>query len=254
MTMTSYDDFASYYDADVEHYTEDIMLYREMALRTGGPILDLMCGSGRVLFPLTYADYQVTGVDVSLVMLDKARERALAEGIAHNVTLVQGDICSIDLPSQHYALAFVALNSFMHLESTANQLAALTNIRCSLRPGGLFIIDVFNFNPTHLESEDNRMILERDYLLGGKHIYKFVTCESDIATQMSSITTFYDSVDDQGQVCRQVVRFGMRWLYRYELEHLLARTGFMVLSVYGSYDLDPYTSESERLIVLASVK
>jgi len=81
---------------------------------------------------------------------------------------------------------------------------------------------------------------------------KFTASESDLATQTNILTYFYDELDAEGHVTRQLSRFTIRWFYRYEIEHLLARAGFQLQAIYGSYELDSYTSESPRLLVVAS--
>ncbi len=250
--MSIYDPIARYYEADVSYHTEDIPFYQEMAQRAGSPILDAMCGSGRVLVPLAAAGNTVTGLDISQPMLDIARERAAADGLLERVTLLQGDLRSAELPANHFMLAFVAVNSFMHLEKIKDQLAALANLRSALVKGGILLIDLFNPTPSQLNDEKNGLQLERTFRLDGRQVFKLVASQSDLATQVCTMTYFFDELDDQGYIKRQVMRFRLRWLYRYELEHLLARAGFMVLSVYGSYELDNYTSDSEQLIVMAT--
>lgn len=250
--MNIYDPFARYYDTDLGNYTDDLLFYREMARRTGGPVLELMCGTGRVLLPMAEDGYTLTGVDSSPAMLELAQAKLAAAGVAHRVTLVPGDVRSVELPARHFALAFVAINSFMHLERIRDQFAALATAHKALTPDGLLILDLFNPDPVRLANEDNRLTLEREYELDGQRVLKFVANESDLASQVSRVTYFYDEVAPDGQMARRVMRFTMRWFYRYELEHLLARAGFMLRSVYGSYDLDDYTSESERLIAVAA--
>jgi ubiquinone/menaquinone biosynthesis C-methylase UbiE len=252
--MTNYDDFARYYDADFQGYTDDVPLYRQMAQRTGGPLIELMCGTGRVLVPLAEDGYHITGVDISPSMLEIARARLEQHNLLSSVSLITGDVRSVKLPAQTFALAFVAINSFMHLERVSDQLAALETIRQTLTPDGLLIIDLFNPNPSEIINEDNRLILERHYPLDGRHVYKTVAVDSDIATQTSHVTCFYDETNLTGPMSRRVMHFTLRWLYRYELEHLLARAGFMLKSLYGSYDLERYTSTSERLIALAALR
>ncbi|NJN65548.1 MAG: class I SAM-dependent methyltransferase [Chloroflexaceae bacterium] len=251
--MSIYNDFAEYYDFDFGSFAADIPLYREMAKRTGSPILELMCGTGRILVPLAEDGYTITGVDASTPMLEVARHKVAEAGVAHRVTLIHDDVRTADLPAQHFALAFVAINSFMHLERVKDQLAALAAIRRALAPDGLLIIDLFSPDPTQLSREDNRLILERYYQVDGLRMFKFVASESDMATQTSTMTYLFDELAPDGQVMRRVLRFTMRWFYRYELEHLLARAGFAVRSLYGSYDLDDYTSASERLIAVAAL-
>lgn len=250
--MHTYDPFARYYDADFADYLDDIPFYREMARRTGGPILELMCGTGRVLVPLAEEGHSISGVDISPAMLALAQAKLDDAGLAQQAILLQGDIRVIELPPQHFALAFVAINSFMHLERVKDQLAALTNVRRALTRRGLLVLDLFNPDPMQILREDNRLTLERFYELDGCDVHKFVAIESDVATQTSYVTYFYDEADRAGNLTRRVMRFTMRWFYRYELEHLLARAGFTIRAVYGSYELDDYNSESQRLIVVAA--
>lgn len=250
--MSLYDAIARYYAAETNDFAEDVQFYRELARRLDGPLLDAMCGAGRVLLPLAEAGYRLTGVDLSQPMLDIARERLAAAELAAQVTLLQGDICSVELPAESFALAFVAVNSFMHLERVKDQLAALQTLRHALQRDGLLVLDLFNPNPAHLASEDNRLVLERIYRVDGRQVMKFVASESDMATQVSTMTYLFDELDETGRIARQMVQFRLRWLYRYELEHLLARGGFMLRGLHGSYDLDEYTSASERMIALAT--
>jgi ubiquinone/menaquinone biosynthesis C-methylase UbiE len=250
--MNYYDPFARYYDADFGDHTDDLLFYREMARRTGDPILELMCGTGRVLLPMAEEGLTLTGVDNSPAMLACARAKLEAAEVNHQVTLVPGDVRTVELPTHHFTMAFVAINSFMHLERIKDQFATLSTAHQALAPDGLLILDLFNPDPLRLANEDNRLILERSYELDGRQVHKFVATESDLATQMSRVSYLYDETAGDGQMTRRTMQFTMRWFYRYELEHLLARAGFMLRAVYGSYDLDDYTSESPRLIAVAS--
>lgn len=252
--MNIYDPFARYYDADLDDYADDVFFYREMARRTGGPILELMCGTGRLLAPLAEDGHNLTGVDSSAAMLDIARARLAAADLTPQVTLIHDDVRTVELPANHFALAFVGLNSFMHLAKLKDQFAALNTVQHTLANDGLLLLDLFNPDPARLADDDSHLVLDRDYELDGRRVFRFVTTRCDLARQINDVTYLYDEVDASGQVTRQVMRFTMRWIYRYELEHLLARAGFMLRSVYGSYDLDSYTSDSPRLIGVASRK
>jgi SAM-dependent methyltransferase len=248
--MSTYDPFARYYDADFHGYTEDVPFYCEMARRAAGPILELMCGTGRVLIPLAEAGHQITGVDISPAMLAIARQHLAEAGLA--ATLIAGDVRSVDLPAQGFSMAFVAVNSFMHLESVRDQLATLETARQALARRGSLVIDLFNPDPLEIAREDNRLVLDRSYILDGRQVQKFVAIDTDAAAQTSRVTYLYDETDDTFRVTRRTMRFTLRWFYRYEFEHLLARAGFTVRAIYGSYDLDEYVTGSPRLIVVAS--
>jgi SAM-dependent methyltransferase len=247
-----YDPFARYYDADFRDYLDDLPFLREMGRRADGPILEPMCGTGRLLLPLAEAGFSLTGLDLSPAMLEIARANLEKAELLDRVTLLQGDLRDAPLPASSFALAFIAVNSFMHLETVADQLAALTNLRRALARRGLIVIDLFNPDPLELAREDNRLSLDREYMLDGRHVQKFVAIDTDAALQLSRVTYLYDETDAEGRLTRRTMRFAMRWLYRYELEHLLARAGFTLRNLYGSYELEPFGAGSPRLIAVAS--
>lgn len=249
--MSGYDALARYYDADHAAFDEDVAFYRELARRAGGAVLEAMCGSGRLMLPLARAGRRVVGVDSSAAMLALARERLEAAGLLAAAALHQGDVRDA-LPPGPFGLAIVALNSFMHLADVPEQLAALANLRAALAPGGLLAIDLFNPAARGLGELDGALVLDRTFTLpDGAHIQKLVAQRADMARQVNHVTFIYDELDDAGGVRRTVQSFAIRWLHRYELEHLLARAGFEVEAVYGSYDLDPFEAASEIMLAVA---
>jgi len=250
--MSAYDPFARYYDADFRDYHDDLPFLHEMARRSGGLILELMCGTGRVLLPLAESGFTITGVDLSPAMLEIARAQVMEAGLEQRVTLLEGDVRALPLPPDSFALAFVAVNSFMHLDEVRDQLATLANVRRALNRRGLLVIDLFNPDPREIAREDNRLVLDREYQLDGRHVQKFVAIDSDAAAQLSRVTYLYDETAADGQLTRHTMRFTLRWLYRFELEHLLARAGFTLRNLYGSYELDDYGSGSPRMIAVAA--
>jgi SAM-dependent methyltransferase len=246
-----YDALARYYDADHAAFDDDVQLYRELGRRGGGRVLEAMCGSGRLIAPLARAGLRVTGVDSSAAMLELARDRLGAAGLMGKVTLCRGDVREA-LPGGPFDLAIVALNSFMHLTTVADQLAALESLRAALVPGGLLALDMFNPSTRGLAELDGSMVLDRSFTLAdGTRVQKFVVQRADMARQVNHVTFIYDELDREGRVLRTTRAFPMRWLYRFELEHLLARTGFEVDAVYGSYDLDEYEADSELMLTVA---
>ncbi|HWQ12980.1 MAG TPA: class I SAM-dependent methyltransferase [Roseiflexaceae bacterium] len=249
--MSAYDALARYYDADHAAFDEDVPLYRELARRTGGRVLEAMCGSGRLLEPLARAGLRLVGVDSSAAMLALARERLAAAGLLDRVALHEGDVRA-GLPPGPFGLAIVALNSFMHLTTTADQLAALGHLHAALAPGGLLALDLFNPDARGLAGLDGGLVLDRAFtLVDGARVQKFVAQRADMARQLNHVTFIYDELDAAGQVRRTTYPFTMRWLYRYELEHLLARCGFALEAVYGSYELDPFAPGSELMFSVA---
>lgn len=249
--MSDYDAIARYYDADHSDFADDLPFYRELARRTGGRVLEAMCGSGRLLLPLAQAGLRLTGIDSSLMMLDRARSRIAAAGLGAQIVLHHGDIRH-EIPPGRYRLAIVALNSFMHLTSVADQLAALDSIHRALEPGGLLAIDVFNPHARALADYQGELALDRTFRLeDGARVQKFVAQRANLAEQLNYVTFIYDEMDDAGQVRRTMQYMTLRWFYRYEIEHLLERSGFVVEAIYGSYELDPFRSDSDIMLAVA---
>lgn len=247
--MNMFDPFARYYEADYGTFSDDIVLYRELARLQGGAVLALMCGTGRVAIPLAQAGLSVTGVDVSPAMLAQAQQRAASVNVAVQWHNADARTFALD---QQFGTAFVATNSFMHLETAADQRATLQRIHQHLAPDGMLILDLFNPDPVYLSSVDGAYVLDKTFrAASGNMVQKFVARSVDLAQQQIAVTFCYDEIHPDGRVERTVLPFGMRWVYRFEAEYLLECSGFAVESIYGSYDLDAYTSDAPRLIVVA---
>lgn len=247
-----FDRFARYYDADYGAFSDDILFYRELARLHGGPVLELMCGTGRVAVPLAQARLSVVGLDIAPAMIAIAESRASAAQVGKRARFAVGDARQFEWP-ERFGFAFIAINSFMHLETAADQLAALRTIHRHLAPGGTLAIDLFNPNPAELAQVDGLTVLDKTFVLpdSGHTVQKYVIREVDLAAQHQAVTFCYDEIDGDGRLSRTVLPFGMRWLYRFEAEHILARAGFVVDHIYGSYDLDDYTSDAPRMLVVA---
>jgi SAM-dependent methyltransferase len=249
--MNEFDAFARYYDADIGSHIDDLAFYRQLAQRTGGPIVELMCGTGRVLLPLARAGFQITGVDVSPLLLAQARRKLEAAGLLDQVALQLADLRQWHSESI-YRLAIIALNSFMHFSDPADHLAALASIHRALRSDGLLVIDLFNPDLREIVQQNGQIFLDKTFVTSdGTQVQKSVVQVADPATQISQVTFLYDELDAEGRLRRTTLPFTMRWFYRYELEHLLARAGFVIEMIYGSYDLDDYQSDSPQLLVIA---
>lgn len=250
--MTDFDRFARFYDLDYEPFQDDVAMYLGFADRTGGPLLELGCGTGRLLVPLAQAGFEITGVDMSPKMLEVARQKVEDAGLADRVTLVEANMRELDLPGR-FRLAFIAINSFMHLTTLEDQFQALKAWHRLLAPGGLLIIDVYNPNPQQLAEADGRLELQGRWFdpETGATVLKQFSRTIDTARQLQQVLFIYDEIFPDGQVRRTLAPFQARYLYRFEGELLLDKSGFTPEQVYGSYNLDAYENDSERMIFVA---
>lgn len=250
--LDNYDPFARFYDLFYGGMADDLPMYRDFALAANGPILELGCGTGRVLIPLAQEGHRLTGLDSSPAMLERARAKAQAAGVAERVRLVQGDMCAFQLPDS-FNLAIIPINTFMHCHSLERQLACLRCVRRHLAPGGQLVIDLFHPDLQTLLESDGRLLLRGEVVDpdSGHTLQHYATRRVELATQTQHTTFIIDEIDASGAVRRSLFPFRMRFVYRYEMELLLRLAGYSLEAVYGSYDLEPFDSDSEKMIFVA---
>ncbi len=253
--MDSYDVYARFYDLDYGELDDDLLVIEQFAARCGSPILELACGTGRALLPLARQGYQITGVDVSPAMIQIAQNKLVSEGLEKRANLVEQDIRHLAL-DRRFNLAFIVLNSFTHLSTTDDQLATLAGIRHHLNPGGLLLIDLFNPDIGRLLEFHGQLVLEKTMRdpASGHRIIKFRSQTVDLGQQIIHMTYVIDDVDAQGYVQRTIFPFSMRYFFRGEVELLLRHAGFEIEALYGSYDLDEFSDESDKIIAVARPK
>lgn len=249
---TRFDCFVRFYDADYRHYDADLGLIRELVGEVGDPILELGCGTGRVLIPLAAAGYAVTGVDVSPALLQVARDKLRDAPYAANVTLHEADLRSFDLPAKSFAFAFCTSNTLMHLTSQSDQLAALQNAHRHLAAGGLLLLDLFNPDVARLAMVQGLQELADQWVDGktGAQVLKWCVRTVDWAEQLQETLFVYEEIFPGGETRRTLCPFPLRFLWRSEAELLLTLAGFAVEAVWGDFSGEPYSSASEQLIFL----
>ncbi|MBW3632161.1 MAG: class I SAM-dependent methyltransferase [Chloroflexi bacterium] len=243
------------YDLEHARFADDIELYLRLAEVVGDPILELGCGTGRVLVPLVAAGHQVTGVDRSPPMLDRARSAVLERGFSERVALVEASMTEPDRVSGGpFGLVIFSLNGLMHLPTRAEQRAALSAAHRSLDPRGMLVIDALSPNPELLATFDGRVQHEGSWRKAdGTTIDRFSSRIHSPAEQRIDTELWYDLIDPAGHLQRVRSGFPMRYVVPSEIELMLELAGFVEWTLYGSYELDLYDDGSERLIVTAEV-
>jgi cyclopropane fatty-acyl-phospholipid synthase-like methyltransferase len=249
--MSDYDLIAPFYDIEHAQFDEDVHMYRNFAELRGSPLLELACGSGRLLLPLARDGYEITGVDNSTSMLKLAQGALQRAGLAERCKLVQQDMCMMRL-GQKFRLAFAALGSFAHLSTRKQQQQALAAIRAHLAPGGLFILDISNADARYMEGLSGQLLHQGTWRQqDGTLLTHFVSPASSTTQHLLDLTHFYDVHSQAGPVQRTIINTRLYLFERTELELLLEHAGFVIKEVYGDHDLGPYEHESPRMIFLA---
>jgi SAM-dependent methyltransferase len=253
-------DFGDLYDA-VPAYTAraDAAFYLAEAAAATGEVLELGCGTGRILLPLARAGHRVSGVDASPSMLARCRAKLdqEPEPVRAAVTLVQADIRDLTgagLPPGGFGLAIAPFRVIQHLTAPADQVRFLTGARRLLSPGGRLAFDVFNPN-FRLMTQDRSVEVEdtaERRLPDGRSFSRTVRVpRMRWADQVSDVELIYYL--RSGEAVERIVQaFEMRWYGPAELEHLLARTGFELSGMYGNFDRTPLRDESPEIVVVAA--
>jgi SAM-dependent methyltransferase len=259
---SSYDQgfVAEFYDDVVPHRQRpDVAFFVEMAQQATPPVLELGCGTGRVLLPTARAGIEITGLDVSLSMLAVCRQKLAREPDATRarVQLVHGNMCQFEL-GQSFGLITIPFRAFLHLLTVAEQLACLRSVYRHLRPGGRLLLDVFNPSLPHLVEERYLAAYgeEPAFTLpdGRRVIRRHRHSARDLYNQVIDIELLHDVTYPDGRQERLVHRLQLRYLFRFEAEHLLARVGFEVEAVYADYNKSPYGSQYPGELIMVARK
>jgi SAM-dependent methyltransferase len=252
--MTDYNLIAPFYDIEHAHFDEDVNLYMNFAELSGGPLLELACGSGRLLVPLAREGYALTGVDNSASMLQLAQLALEQAGLAEQCTLVQEKMCALRL-GQKFRLAFIALGSFGHVCTRYKQRQTLAAVHQHLIAGGRFILDISNADVRYMEQLSGHVLHQGTWKRDdGALLSHFVSPASSPTQHLLELTHFYEE-HQQGQAVQRTVTTTHLYLFeRNEIELLLEEANFGIIDVYGDYELGPFEHDSPRMIFIAQAQ
>ncbi|HEX5822863.1 MAG TPA: class I SAM-dependent methyltransferase [Candidatus Limnocylindrales bacterium] len=247
---------ARLYDLDLVEDPGDLDLYLALATRTGGPILELGAGTGRLAIPLAEGGHRVTAVDVDPAMLDRARRAADRAGpaTADRLELVQADLLDLDPgDAGTYRLAFIGLNTLFLLATRDAQRQAIRTMARHLAPDGLAVVDVWLPDPDDLARFDGRLIFEyvRVDPETGLEVTKVATARYDAASAVVDLTSIYEEGPPGEPTARWIRRDTLRLVGADELRAHAEDAGLVVEEMAGSYDMEPLRSGSERAILVA---
>jgi SAM-dependent methyltransferase len=229
--VTLYDPIARIYDPWSRTVTEDIAFYVEHALASGGPVVELAVGTGRIAVPIAETGIHVIGVDSSPGMLAVARETAAAAGVEHLLDLRVGDLTEPPV-TERVPLVVCPFRTLLHMRSEHEKLRALRAARDLLEPGGAFVFDVFAPSPEDI-AETHGVWLEREPGIEELAVW-------DEATRTLSLTV--RAQDAQAT-------FHLHWLSAPEWQRLLDEAQLEVEALYGWFDGRPYDGDEDMVFV-----
>ncbi|MGH2456308.1 MAG: class I SAM-dependent methyltransferase [Candidatus Limnocylindria bacterium] len=233
----------------------DIDFYRRLASQTGGPILDVGCGTGRVAAALAADGYEVVGIDLSAPMLRLAERRrvALPADVAGRLTFRQADMTTLDL-ERDFTLIVAPSRVFQFLLTTDAQRQALAALRFHLRPNGRLVLDLFDplFDRVVPSPDVVPRGVEVVHPTTGNRVTWEVTARNpDPARQLIVEEWAASEIDGSGRVVRtDTERLTLRWSLRGEMRLLFELADFEVVADNGDFRGGPPTYGREQVWVL----
>jgi SAM-dependent methyltransferase len=227
--MSAYDPIARVYDPWSLSVVEDVPFYVDEAVRSGGPMLELGVGTGRVAVPVAAAGIEVVGVDLSTGMLEVARERAGLAGV--RIDLRQGDMRDPPVEGT-FPLVACPFRSLLHMETDGDRRSALRAVVRHLEPAGRFVFDVFTPAADDIADTHGRW-LERE-----PGIWERADWNEETRTLILRLR----SPDGETEM-------SLAWLSVPEWKELLRDEGFVVDAVYGWFDRSPWRGGEDSVWV-----
>lgn len=250
---------AELYHHSLPEWPGETAFYRELAREASalGPVLEVACGTGRIAIDLAQQGIPVTGFDLSKEMLGIARK---ASAGMQNVRWELADMRSFDM-GERYALVLIPGHSFQFMLTPANQVACLTCIRSHLIPGGKLVVHLDHQDLGwlwNLYKVDNGKFEARGEVphpRSGNPISVSRAWSYEPCTQTASVSTILEECDAQGNLVQRWERgpVALHCIFRFEMEHLLARAGFTVLALYGSFERAPLQDDSSGMIWVSEI-
>jgi SAM-dependent methyltransferase len=260
------EEFADPHSYDIEDTSDTgIAFYSALAQETGGPMLEIACGTGRVSIPIARLGFAVTGVDIVPGMVALARSKS-----ANLPTRwVVGDARTFDLGEQ-FRLIFLTGNAFQAFLTRPDQEALLERVRMHLHDEGLFAFETRNPRWATREAEEdwqNDIAAKTGELFANletrdqEEDWRTYTDSSGRSVRVSK-TQAYDHVAqilhwttyrrwrERAQEHTKITRIAVRYTFPQELAALLYYNGFTILRQYGDWNLEPLAAASPSIIVV----
>jgi SAM-dependent methyltransferase len=250
---TPFDDGALY-DLFLGDVDIGLDFYMGLARAAGGPVLDVACGTGRVLLPCLQSGVDIEGVDLFAGMLTRLREKAAA--LQLQPALHQADMATFKLP-RRYALIIIPFNAFVHNLTTDAQLATLHTCRQHLVPGGQLVFDTYFPGLAWIGAPSGTRVLEMEIIhpQSGTPMRLWDTRTFDRVEQLQFTYNEMEQLDAAGNVVAHYPsRTTLRWIYKAEMDLLLRLSGFERWRISGDFEGNPVRQETDAMIVQAWTK
>lgn len=250
--LEEYDD-PKLYDMENEPYTDELPFLLAWASLMKGTIIELACGTGRVTIPLAQAGHRLLGVDLHHGMLERARAKSNAQGVA--IDWMEQDCTQLEV-SVHSPMIYMVGNSFQHFLTNEAQDQLLQGVSRHLQKDGIFI-----FNTRFPSREELMQPSTEEYWRSYREdetnvrVDVYTISHYNPLEQLQYYTTIRRYIDQQDQLTRETnTHITLRYVYPKEMERLLFVNGFELVHLYEDWKMNPLTADSYQMIYVCRKK
>lgn len=239
------DVMVNFYDIIHTDYNVDKKFYLDKIKNAGGPVLEIGCGTGRIFCDALKHGADIYGIDQSTLMLNKLKEKIDASEHYRVQNIDALDFIS----KKKFKLIIAPFRMFMHIITVEDQLIFLKNVYNNLSEDGEYVFNVFNPDLERIRTGDKECLrMETEYLPGKK--FKFYdSSKPDLLNQCQQVT-FRFEWEDNGIMKEDTMYFPMRYMFRYEIQHLCERAGFKSVNIYRDFEYNELSGEIKEFVVV----
>lgn len=219
--------------------------YLDRMTAAGGPVLEIGVGTGRLFAEARRRGIDAWGIDVSPTMIEQCR-RKLAAGDRDRVQVADAVSFKAD---RRFALVCAPFRVLSHVHDTADQLRLLDAVHDSLEPGGAFVFDLYVPNLKLLMEGLKEVTDFNGEHAPGRRLRRIVSSEpADLSRQTNRVGMTFVWEEEDGEH-RDAWTFDMRFFFRYEIEHLVARSKLLLESIHGDFAGGVLDAASREFVV-----
>ena len=249
-----FEKWAEWYDVYYSNVPEvETTFYVDLARESGGPVLEIGVGTGRIAIPTVSAGVNVTGLDLSKAMLDRADAKLQRiPPPTGALSLVRGDMREFDL-SKSFPLVSIPSNTLLLALTRQDQLRTLRCAARHLEPDGRLVFDIFIPGPDLLADRGTTPFAwgKTVHPDTGNVVVMSAVNRADGATQINRETQIFEEYDGAGRIVRRAeLPIELRYLFPAECHALIEQAGLVAESVLGGFEGQPLSEDSEEMIFI----
>jgi ubiquinone/menaquinone biosynthesis C-methylase UbiE len=257
--MNQYDSHSELYDQLYLGLPGEQDFYVSESLKYPSPVLEIGCGSGRITIPIARVGADITGIDNSEGLLKVAREKLdNIKTLAGNIELINADMRDFSIDKK-FNLVIIPYRAFLHMHTVEDQKKTLNNIRQHMAPGAHLIMNMFFPRIDVMDTYVNQLgtVVKQVKTLEAKSGNRQIVYDSRQYSSYTQLITQYfiiEEIDPSGlMVSKKYFPLTLRWVTKFEMQHLLELCGFELVNLYGWFDKREFSDSSEEMIWVAKI-